>query len=381
MNFISLFSGVGGIDLGLERAGMSCVAQVEIDQHASGVLAHHWPAATRLTDVRHVNARSVPRCDLLAGGSPCQGFSVAGQRAGLADDRSGLWWEFARIIGELRPSWVLVENVDGLLSSANGRDFRAVVGSMVKLGYCVGWRVFDAQYFGLAQHRERVFLVGHLGTNPRRPAEILFESACLPRGAETRRKTGQDVAGSLGGGAGNRGWSDDTDRCGAFIPIQAATLTNGANGKAGRRREDDVNLVAHTVRPGGERWKADGSDNKVVASTLQASAGHHGHSSPRGDGSDNLVVSFDWQSGGDARGLDPKTKTSALNRSQVPAVFNGGVRRLMPIECERLQGFPDHWTAISNGKPQSDSKRYQQLGNAAPVPVVEWIGRRILEAA
>lgn len=296
MKFVSLFSGIGGIDLGLDRVGMTCVAQVEIDPHARGVLAHHWPHVPKLEDVRDVNAKSVPRCDLLAGGSPCQGFSVAGRRAGLADDRSGLWWEFSRIIGELAPSWVLVENVDGLLSANCGRDFRAVVGSMVERGYCVGWRVFDAQYFGLAQHRERVFIVGHLGTNPRLPAEILFESACLSRGAE----------------------------------------------------------------------KSGGMRNQIAGK--------------RGVGS---ASAFDWQSGGDSRGLNPRPYTSALSKSQVPAVHDGvnDVRRLMPIECERLQGFPDNHTAISNGKPQSDSRRYQQLGNAAPVPVVEWIAKRIAIAA
>lgn len=174
MTFISLFSGIGGFDLGFERAGMQCAAQIEIDAKARAVLNRHFPAVPVMEDVRHAGKHNLPAVDLIAGGFPCQDVSVAGNRAGLAGERSGLWFEFLRIVTELAPKWVVIENVPGLLSSNRGRDFAVILHGLVSVGYRVGWRVLDAQYFGLAQQRQRVFIVGSLRDG--RCAEALFET-------------------------------------------------------------------------------------------------------------------------------------------------------------------------------------------------------------
>ena len=188
MNVGSTFSGVGGLDLGLERAGMHVQWQAEVDEWCRRVLAWHWPEARIYDDVRAVSNRmpdslaghgrgdagvrqsewkadseAAQHVDLLCGGFPCQDLSVAGKRAGLAGERSGLFFEFARIADELRPDWLLVENVVGLLSSANGKDFGIVLSTLAEIGYGLSWRVLNAQYFGVPQRRRRVFIVGRFG--------------------------------------------------------------------------------------------------------------------------------------------------------------------------------------------------------------------------
>jgi len=187
----SLFSGIGAFDLGFQRAGATITWQCEIDPHARAVLARHFPGVHCYEDVREVgvNAAAV---DVICGGFPCQDVSVAGRRAGLAGERSGLWFEFHRILRELRPRFVVIENVPGLLSSHKGRDFAVILQGLVELGYRVCWRILDAQYFGLAQQRRRVFVVGSLGDG--RAAEVLLEPESeegdtSPRQAEQLRSS------------------------------------------------------------------------------------------------------------------------------------------------------------------------------------------------
>lgn len=157
LTFGSLFSGIGGLDLGLERAGWSCSWQVEIDGFCNAILERHWPRVQRLRDVRFAGDTTLPRVDLIAGGFPCQGVSVAGKRRGLADHRTGLWWEFRRVVAELRPRLVLVENVPGLLN--NG--LADVLGSLAALGYDAEWDVVPASAVGAPHLRERLFVVAH----------------------------------------------------------------------------------------------------------------------------------------------------------------------------------------------------------------------------
>ncbi len=157
MKFISLFAGIGGIDLGLHRAGMECVAQVEIDPYCRKVLAKHWPEVPRYEDVRTVGRHNLPECDLIAGGFPCQDISIAGRRAGIDGERSGLWREYYRIICELRPRYVLVENVSALLN----RGMERVLGDLAACGYDAEWQVLRASDFGFPHRRERVFIVAY----------------------------------------------------------------------------------------------------------------------------------------------------------------------------------------------------------------------------
>jgi len=155
----SLFSGIGGLDLGLERAGMSVKWQVEIDDYCNRVLAKHWPDVARFRDVRDVGAHNLEAVDLICGGFPCQDVSLAGQRAGLDGKRSTLWSEFARIIGELRPRWVLAENVPGLLSSDDGRFFGNVLRDLAACGYDAKWDCIPAAAVGAPHLRYRVFII------------------------------------------------------------------------------------------------------------------------------------------------------------------------------------------------------------------------------
>lgn len=167
MRFISLFAGIGGMDLGLERAGMTCVAQVEIDPFCQKVLTKLWPEVPKYGDVKTVGRHNLPECDLIAGGFPCQDISYAGKGAGIAEGtRSGLWFEFARIICEIRPAFVLVENVAALLTRGMGD----VLGTLAAFGYDAEWEVLPACAFGAPHSRERVFLVAYAGgqSGPRR---------------------------------------------------------------------------------------------------------------------------------------------------------------------------------------------------------------------
>jgi len=179
---VSLFAGVGGFDLAMQRQGVKVVASVEIDKKCNEVLAKHFPNAKQFTDVTEVkgedliNAGFTPSKGIITGGFPCQDLSVAGKRAGLAGARSGLFWEIARLVEETQTEYFIIENVPGLLSSNKGADFGVVIGTMADLGYSVGWRVLDAQYFGVPQRRKRVFIVGRRGTDSTSPAEILFNS-------------------------------------------------------------------------------------------------------------------------------------------------------------------------------------------------------------
>jgi DNA (cytosine-5)-methyltransferase 1 len=176
---VSLFAGVGGFDLALQRSGIDVVASVEIDSKARAVLAKQFPNTQLFEDVCQVsgkdfiNAGFTPNEGIMVGGFPCQDLSVAGKRSGLAGNRSGLFFEFIRLIDETKTKFVILENVPGLLSSNKGRDMGTVIGSLDDLGYSVAWRVLDAQFFGVPQRRRRVFIVGSLGDDWRTPFEIL----------------------------------------------------------------------------------------------------------------------------------------------------------------------------------------------------------------
>lgn len=161
IKFGSLFTGIGGMDLGLERAGMTCAWQVEIDDYATRVLTKHWPDVPKLRDVRDCGRDNLQPVDLICGGFPCQDVSLAGKREGLQGKRTTLWSEFARIVGELRPRWVLAENVPGLLSSDNGMFFGRILSDLAAFGYDAEWDCIPAASFGAPHRRDRVFLVGY----------------------------------------------------------------------------------------------------------------------------------------------------------------------------------------------------------------------------
>lgn len=345
MTFGSLFAGIGGFDLGFERAGMRCAWQVELEPTCRAVLARHFPSAARFDDVRAVGASTLVRVDVICGGFPCQDLSVAGRRAGLVGERSGLFYEMARVAHEVEPAAIVWENVPGLLSSNSGRDFAAVLVELERVGYSGGWTTVDARYFGLAQRRRRVFGVfarGSLGAEF--AAEVLALAPRLLGNPAPGRPEGKDVAGTFAGAARGGGFRLDLDGAGAYVPAGVADPVTANEGKT---------------------YTHEGSTFRVrnVVPTLTAKMAK-GTGGPAGHETQNLVRS------------------------------DRGVRRLMPVECERLQGFPDGWTEFgepgydttlrgrrgSRGIPGglSDSIRYRMLGNAVPPPCTAWIGRRLV---
>jgi DNA (cytosine-5)-methyltransferase 1 len=263
---------------------------------------------------------------------------------------------------------------------------------MVQLGYGFAYRVLDAQFFGVAQRRRRVFVVGHLG-DWRPAAAVLFERHSLRGDSPPSQTAGKGASasaflGSLDGEFNPTGDLSGPITTGAahtnrssVVAFDAVQITSAANktrvspelpastlAKASRMH------VAYSIMPmnSGKDYKARETD---IAQPIMAAGGRIGNQGEERD----VVQAFDWQSGGDSRGLDPKD-TAQLQRCQTPAVVGPSlqVRRLTPTECERLQGFPDGWTAIPyRGKPASDGPRYKALGNSMAVPVMAWIGRRI----
>jgi DNA (cytosine-5)-methyltransferase 1 len=374
---VSLFAGIGGIDLALERAGVSVKAVVEINPDCRGVLRRHFPGTAIFNDVTEVTggqlraAGFVPGRGILGAGWPCQGNSVAGRGQGMADPRSGLWRHVVRLLAETRPRWFLGENVPGLLSVSDGRDFGRVIADLDELGYGVAWRILDAQHFGVPQRRRRVFLAGCLGDGIA-PVEVLFEPESgggdLAAGGEPRPgSAGASRGGAVSAlqGGGRRGYRVDAEGAagghliastlrshprpgsnsnGAVVPVALRGRDEGSNIELGEPGDP-----AFTVRtPGG------GSSYPMVAMAF----------SPKN--SATAAASL---------GYGERSPTLQANK-EMGVHTRTAVRRLTPLECERLQGFPDGWTA-----GQSDSVRYRELGNSVAVPVVEWITRRIVAAS
>lgn len=189
MKVASFFSGIGGIDLGLERAGMEVAFQCEILPFGQSVLKKHWPDVTLAPDIRTVTGADIPDVDVFAGGFPCQDLSLAnqGKRKGLEGARSGLFYKYAELIEEKRPRWVFIENVPGLLNSAQGGDFRVVLTTLDELGYGVAWRVLDAKFFGTPQRRRRTYIVASYRTIG--AAEVLFERGADPVAGQSSSRT------------------------------------------------------------------------------------------------------------------------------------------------------------------------------------------------
>lgn len=396
MRFLSLFTGVGGFDLGLELAGMECAAQAETNKFALKVLQTHYPNVPQLGDVSNVQPSQVlsktGSINLICGGFPCQDVSVAGLRAGLAGSRSGLWFEFLRIVESIRPQWVIVENVPGLLSSNAGRDFAVILQGLAQCGYGVGWRILDAQYFGVPQRRRRLFIVGHLGTG--RAAEILFErnsgNGDYAAGQQPQQTiTAADVDGfNRIGGFGWRPFSgiaptllsEGGTKQGApeSIPLVWADRPNGFYRSEGTGWKA-FSRVTPPITTQGENptnsplvlsYDARGNDNGDVSATLVG-----GHLDRVTDYTP--IIAFGntgkgyWSPGIQTlRERDYKGESNVLIERE-----SLRLRRLMPVECERLQGFPDNWTYGN-----SDTQRYRQIGNAVAVPVAYWLGRRIMAA-
>lgn len=473
MRFGSVCSGIEAASRAWIPLGWQCEFVSEIDSSANSVLKWHYPGVPNCGDISGLRNRWMRRLgigsiDVLMGGTPCQGFSLAGLRGGLGDDRSNLALEFLRCARRLRPSWIVWENVPGVTSCwsdeaanpasqavlrsvqaaredciAAGLDISAEVSledfeevdqtndldcftsGLEELGYGWAYRILDAQYTGVPQRRRRIFLVGYSGKRDgvagstsrediqrfsRISASVLFERHCLSGDPPPIREAGASVAdsleaslgrrngmpncgsregqlisGTLGGGSGNRGWCDDLDRAGAFIPDVAPPLTSNPYGDHESREGFLVPMTAPTLfaSNGGV---SSGYHPVIPFDTTQITSSVNRSNPQPGDERHPITAT------GDAPAIvfNPSAsgKQTTLGCSEIPGALktstpmgllsNQAVRRLTPIECERLMGLPDEYTLVPHkGKPMADGPRYKMIGNSIAVPCLRWIGERI----
>ena len=368
---MSVCSGIEAATAAWHPLGWTPAAFSEIEAFPRAVLAHHYPAVPLHGDFTTIEGNEYGAIDLLVGGTPCQDFSVAGLRAGIAGERGNLTLEFLRLASRMAPRWIVWENVPGVLSSDGGRALGAFLGGLAQLGYGFAYRVLDAQYFGLAQRRARVFVVGYLG-DWRRAAAVLFERESLLGNPPPRREAGQGVAGaiaasSFSGGAGGR---PEGAAAGHFIAPTLSARTKGGGG-LGTDFDCDGGLIAHALRADGFDASEDGTGRGTPLVPIAFNI------TPSNSNKDYKARPSDRAQAVTSGGNRPSARGGDL-------ITSSGVRRLTPRECERLQGFPDDYTLVPyRGKPAADGPRYKALGNSMAVPVMAWIGRHIqmVEAA
>lgn len=457
MKFISLFAGVGGFDEGMRRAGHECVAMVEWDKSAAGVLAYRYPGIPLYCDVSKVEVDDLPDCDFLTYGFPCQDLSVAGKRKGLEGERSGLFFEATRIIKGLAERAIrrggatggrfiaVAENVCGLLSADDGYALARCIRELQQIGASeIGWTVLDSQYFNLAQRRKRVFIVSDFGGES--CDQILAVTESLHGNPAPEREAGKGAPAGVGSGFTPSSYGGYERGCGTLrseggdIGGGSETLLAGTLDSecGGNKLTIQSALSGHLIPQGADVYNgevtgdtaatvtsatgiANASGPKVVgcdlyngnitgdkSMTLKAAQGNPSVNLPtvcswNGDvtpkSSEDVSVTLRSQQGGEGVGVAQMNPTlDIVDGETVEGMceMRGAtmVRRLTPMECERLQGFPDGWTSKrmeleldgNEWKPtgkveeQKDGPRYRQMGNAVSVPVAEYIGRRMAEA-
>ena len=394
MKYLSVCSGVEAATVAWHSLGWQPVAFSEIESFPSAVLAHHYPNVPNLGDMTKYKEWNLNESiDILVGGTPCQSFSVAGLRKGLEDPRGNLALTYVGILDRFRPKWFIWENVPGVLSSGGGRDFGSFLGAVAECGYGFAYRVLDAQNFGVPQRRRRVFVVGHLG-DWKPAAEVLFESESLSGDFKSGRTTRKSVTGFVESSFGQ--YREDV----------IAGTTKASGGVLGGGSE--TFLTVYENHPSDSRVKEMGETCQTVTSTWGTGGGNipfvqnvsyalqgSGSTSKRSNGmgykeeqsytlntTDVHGVAFGWQNSSH-QGMSVDTISPTLDKSKTPAVYaaSTAVRRLTPVECERLQGFPDNYTQIPWNKKVSvdcpDGLRYKAMGNSMAVPVMNWIGTRI----
>ena len=379
MNYLSVCSGIEAATVAWHHMGWKPVGFSEIEKFPSQVLAHHYPDVTNFGNMTKYKEWQIDgTVGLLVGGTPCQSFSVAGLRKGLEDPRGNLALTYVGILDKFRPKWFVWENVPGVLSSNGGRDFGSFLGALAELGYGWAYRVLDAQNFGVAQRRKRVFVVGYFG-GWEFAAKVLFESESLSGDIKQSRKEKQEVTRN-------------------FIPSVANCLQTTSNDYS---RADGFNMIA---------YENHGTDSRIkevlISPTVTARWGTGGNNvplamqgnligrdagGPQGIGvsdsntmytltkTDVHAVAFAQNQLGEIRENNIfntlNTNSNASGRNTPLLRQDMSVRRLTEVECERLQGFPDNYTNIRENCPSG--ARYKSLGNSMSVPVMRWIWESI----
>ena len=378
MKFIDLFAGIGGFRYGLQKveiesesssdheSGASqhgqrafhCVWSNEWDKYASQIYKKHYGECdTR--DIRTVNTKDIPDHDLLCAGFPCQSFSIAGKRLGFEDTRGTMFFEIARIIRDKRPRYFLLENVKGLLSHDEGKTFQTILGVLSDLGYEYQWQVLNSKNFGVPQNRERVFIVGHLRETSRPEVFPIGESYSISHQTKYAEQAGRSRI------------SSTIDARYGSLRNAGETYLHYIGGIRGKRDMwlKDNKQNSRNFSQGQRVYSSDG-----IASTIAGNAGGLG-------GKTGLyaipVLTPDRmekrQNG--RRFKNDGDPAFTLTSQDKHGVYDGlNIRRLTPVECERLQGFPDNWT-----EGISDTQRYKCLGNAVTTLVITEIGKKLMQ--
>ena len=438
MKFLSVCSGIEAASVAWHDLGFECVGVSEIDKFPSEVLKHHYPSVPNLGDMtKYKEWKDDLAPDLLVGGTPCQSFSVAGLRKGMDDPRGNLALTYVGIAEKYKPQWFIWENVPGVLSSSGGKDFSSFLSAMADIGYGIAYRVLDAQFFGVPQRRRRVFVVGYLGDW--RPAvSVLFEPSSVFGHTPKGRKKGKGTAAptETSPRADDEGLNADKSVYFGGDPNISDTVTSkwhkGSGGPSGNESGlfvgQPVKAIPYDLyqitapinkqnREAGDPCHTLARDNTAHASIIEIKESNVYENHPQDSrvkqmGDISHTVSATWGMGGGnvpfvrettdnsnfylyERSYGGTTKENPLTSptiaaksgtggNNVPIVSNCNtmrVRRLTPVECERLQGFPDGWTQIPYGKKPKEQcpegHRYKALGNSMAVPVMRWIGRRI----
>ena len=373
MKALSLFSGIGGFDLALKRAGVEIVGACEIDEYARQIYARHFPGVTIHRDATTIDPSKLPDFDILVGGFPCQAFSIAGKRRGFEDTRGTLFFEIARIAQQKRPRYLLLENVKGLLSHERGETIRIIFQTLDELGYDTQARIVNSKDF-VPQNRERIFIIGHLREESRPKVFPFGEPYNANNGKKQdgqERKTVTCIDANYYKGIDNHGARTavlhqvgNIDTKGhnslwgrVYDPKGIAATLNAQGGGLGAK------TGLYAVSSSGRSWGRESRVKLDEANTLTTGDGCSAQSS----------ATFVYMSNKNAnmkQREQNKTESWTLQTSGSDFGIKDGtrIRKLTPLECERLQGFPDGWT-----EGLSDTQRYKCCGNAVTVPVVEYL--------
>ncbi|WP_104929677.1 DNA (cytosine-5-)-methyltransferase [Streptococcus suis] len=389
MKFLDLFAGIGGFRLGMERAGHECVGFCEIDPFArkSYKAIHDTEGEFEFHDITRVtdeSVRGIGHVDAICGGFPCQAFSIAGKRAGFEDTRGTLFFEIARFASILRPKYLFLENVTGLLNHDNGNTFETILGALDELGYDAEWQVFNSKNFGVPQNRERVFIIGHLrGAGGR---------AIFPFGG------GDKEIGSLQGQSTNTITAryGEAQGSGSYIieGQQLKIIQRGHGYNQGGEHDTAPTLTSNSWQENNllaiKEATTKGYSEATVGDSINLS--HPNSATRRGrvgkqmantllTGEEQGVVVYDFYN----RNIKDEvgTLTASGHQGNTKAgtfgILDGiRIRKLTPRECWRLQGFPD-WAFDRAQAVNSNSQLYKQAGNSVTVNVIEAIARKLEE--
>ena len=395
MKIGSLFSGGGGGDHGFTQSGHQIVFGAEIDKYARAVFRHHNPTVKLYEDVKEVTyeritADGIELPDAIFGGSPCQDLSRAGRRTGIEGTKSSLFFEQIRIADELRAAWLIWENVTGAFDTNKGQDFAAVLGAITGYepappkrwqngGVCVGpkrtavWRVLDLQNFGSPQRRRRIFIVANSRTvEPRKVAEVLFDTKSSSGFAASNGKAGKENTAFVVSSVAGTGETGGLKTYASFLPVKTPGAITSQYYKGLGTETMQAGLAAITVTAPVE-----------ITGTLEANY-HKGFShNEAAAGLGAVITTFHSSYSGYYNIKEDPEIALTLKASTSLALAQGStVRRLTPLECERLMGWPDGYTAngiddMGNAIKISDTQRYKICGNGIGSPVTKWIGERL----